>query len=327
MKKAYFIFKITIIFLVMFLFLHIDLSAQSFDKAVLLDAWAQQDTILKSDTYEKAISFQMVRPAVDFDPEQGFKAMNCVMTKKNGAIVMKITYDYEKDLPVYIPPESNLYYKNEYDQEGKLIVWRDEEKYIYSDRNVNKVVKIIKHYYAYPDGKKVDVGNDHVMVYLYPVSHPDSTFELNLFNLAIGRGLKGLTMNSAEKLSTGQITIKNANAENGGYWDLIVDPNADYLVREGAFRVEGRTEPIQEIYNMGLVTRNGLKYAASGVLKVQNSQVAVEIDDKQPKTDDIYNEVLNYMKKPLDSQKTSIIDNRGEKPVMRKPTEEELQSP
>jgi hypothetical protein len=229
-------------------------------------------------------------------------------------------------LPVYVPPESKLYYKSEYDQEGKLIVWRDKEKYIYSDSNVNKVVKIARYYLAYPDGKKVDVGNEHALVSLYPVNHPDSAFELNLFHLAIGRGLKGLGLNSAEKLPTGQITVKT-NAANGGYWDLIVDPNADYLIREGAFRVEGRTEPIREIDTMGMVTRNGLQYAASGVLRMQNSQLTVEINDIQPKTDDIYNEVLNYIKKPLDSKKTTIIDNRGEESIMREPTEEETNTP
>ncbi len=311
-------------------FAHATLPSQPIDKTVLLDTWAQKDMLMSTNTYQNAISFQMIRPAVYFDPNQGLEIANCLMTRKNGAIVMKITFNYEK-LPIYVPSESIFYRSSDYDEDGRLIVWRNVEKYIYSNHKMNKTIRKTKIFFANPDGT-VDAGNDYTLVDLYPVGHPDSTYELAQFNWATGRGYSSDISNitSATILPSNKLNIK-ANAllskSIAGSWDLTIEPSEDNLVRNGIFKSQENEVTILEVKTTGTVTRNGLKYASFGVVKSTVSEISVEINDEQLKTDDIYNEVLTYMKKPLDPQKTSIIDNRGEKPVMRKPTEEELQSP
>jgi hypothetical protein len=129
-------------------------------------------------------------------------------------------------------------------------------------------------------------------------------------------------------LPTGNITAKaQTSISPETFLNLTIDPNSDNLIRTAKYMFSGQDEPSVEITNTGKVVRNGVTYAKSGLFKTGSKEITVEINDEEPKVDDVYNEVLNYMKKPLDSQRTSIIDHRGEKPVMRKPTDEEANAP
>jgi hypothetical protein len=326
-KPIILIFNLTIL-----LSANTNLKAQPLDKTQFLNLLVQNDALVRSDNYNKAISFTVVRPASLADPvHQGFQSEHCVMAKKDGAEVMKVGFDYEKEFPVYVPPQSEIWDASlDYDSKGRLLVWRKVEKYIYSGSDMNKTIKVIRPYYVHPDGNTVDIGNDHANVSIYPIGNDENVSDIFLFHLVTGRGFTKLINNlvSLDVLPTGNITAKaQTSISPETFLNLTIDPNSDYLVRTAKYMFSGQDDPSGEITNTGNIIRNGVTYAKSGLLKTGSTEITIQINDEEPKLDDVYNEVLNYMKKPLDPQRTSIIDHRGEKPVMRKPTEEEINTP
>jgi len=325
MKKC----KIVNIFCLIILLVHTNLLAQTANNMEVFGQLIQKDIGLKSNTYNKAISFTLKRSASFIDPlRQGTQIEDCVLTRKGGVTAMKITYDYEKEMPVYVPPEVKIWDPSlDYDKQGRLIVWRKVEKNIYSSPTMNKNIRVIRPYYVHPDGKTVDVGDNYTKVSIYPVGHQENVCDISLFHMIMGRGFSNLTgyMYSLGVLPTGMITAKaQALAYSGAHFDLIIDPN-DYLVRKAKYMFDGQVDPSAEVNNTGKVTRDGLTYAKTGILKLRGlPEISIVINDEQPKVDDVYNYVLDHMNRPLEPQKTTVTDYRGEETVVRKPTDKEI---
>lgn len=265
------------------------------------------------------VSFVMTTRATSFDPNQGKCFMDCSFARNDDSFAMKIIYDYEKP-PVFVPLNSRRYQPFDYDEQGRLIVWRPVEKYTLLGPDRNEVIEKSNVFYADPDGKTVVLGYDYTILSKFPLASRDSIFQYSLFELTVGRGFaKHLdSITSTKSLSSGLLEI-NAQGSFGsglsGHWKLTVDPNANYLVREATFTADGQVEPTIEVTSTGIITKDGLKYAKIGeFISAPDLEISVEADviSKMVAPNELYQLVLGKINANLPPGKSEIVDFRGE---------------
>lgn len=281
---------------------------------------SQKDQIYKSPGYKTL--FTIVTNAKPQDPNQGLLAMDCEATWiAQGSFAMKIVYDYEKEVPCFVLKSSGCYKSIEYDQDGNLVLWRTLEKYILSTPDRNDTLKKLKVFFVGPDGQIAKTG-DNMLLHQFPIDSPDSMYEFNQFQLATGRGLASNLdiVNSVKSLSSG-LTKVTAYGSYGpglqGSWELILDPNSDYLVREATLMTGSHDKPTIVIASDGVIRKDEVKMAKYGTFKYSNIlDLSFEVTDisKVVGTNTLYEEVISRLNSSMPPG-SEIIDMRGEKPV------------
>ncbi|RKY29472.1 MAG: hypothetical protein DRP74_08770 [Candidatus Omnitrophota bacterium] len=286
----------------------------------LMNLLREKDQI--SNTAGYTISFVIVRNAKRFDPDQGLVFMNCQVTwTRKDVFAMKISYHYEHP-PVFAPIGTCDYKAIDYDKEGSLILWRSLEKYVVFAPDRNDKVEKIKSFFVDPNGILVDKGGTQTILQHFPVGNLNSIYEFNQFQLAAGRELSKELHNimSIKSLSSGLVKV-TAEGSCGpgleGHWELMLDPNSDYLARKAVFTIEGMDRPSQVTTSSGVVAKDEIRLARSGTYKYSTIlELSFEVTDisKVVGENKLYNEVLSYLNSPLPSG-AQIIDRRGEKPI------------
>jgi len=296
------------------------MSPAEVNREELLNLLREKDRISETGGYK--ISFLIVTRDNPFkDPNQGMLIRHCEATRTTqGSFAMKITNYYEHP-PVFAAPGFGNYRYFDYDEKGNLIVWRSLEKYVLSAPERNDTLEKRKVFVVDPNGQTV---RTHINITLlrFPIGSPDNMYEFNQFQLATGRGFSKLggSIASVKSLPSGQLklsleTIPSAAAK--GAWELCLDPNSDYLVREAIFTKDGKREPTQVIMSYGATTKDELTIAKYGTFRFSNViDLSVQVTNisKIVGPNHLYEEVLSFVNSPLPPG-SSILDLRGEKPV------------
>jgi hypothetical protein len=256
------------------------------------------------------------------EPNQGMVFQNCEATwTKEGSFAMKIVSHYEKDLPVFVPRESRRYKSLEYDHDGNLVLWRSSQKFILSAPDRDEIIEVLKGFRISPNGEILNM-NDHTQLYRWPIGSRNSMYQFKQFQLATGKGFSGHigTVTSIKSLPSGLTKVNSQGSYGSGLqggWELILDPNSDYLVREAIFTMKGMDRPTIVVKSSGVIEKDGIKNAKYGTFKFSNVlELSVEVTDisKVVGPNKLYEEVLSRLNSPL-PQGSSIVDLRGDKPV------------
>lgn len=288
---------------------------------------SQKDQICDTPGY--IISFSLSTENNLFnDPNQGIKVMECKATRKGDEFAMKVEYNYEHD-PVYRAPRTYNYASGDYSN-GNLIVWRTMAVYILSTPQRNDRIRESRFYLISPEGKIIQTG-DNVSLERYKVGNRDTTSLYRKFKLTCGRGLSN-DIGAVESLKTlpdGKVKSISQGSYGPGFpsgkWEITLDPGADYLARKAVFfrgdefvRDDEKEKPLVQIFSSGVVEKEGLTFAKSGVFKYSDDiefSVEVESISKVFLINSLYNEVVGRFNKPL-PYGASIHDRRGEKMVI-----------
>jgi hypothetical protein len=281
---------------------------------------SEKDQIFEAGGYR--ISFIVLTQVNPFnDPNQGKVFRDCKTTwTKEGAFAMKIANHYEHPL-VFGQIGSRNYRAVDYDDKGNLIVWRTLDEYVLCTPDRNDTLEKVRAFLVDPNGQILETSNN-TMLYRWPIDKPYSIYQFKYYQFPMGIGFSRHlgTVTSAESLSSGlvKVTSKGSHAPSvPGAWELTIDPNSDYLVREAFFTMEGQLEPTNVITSSGIIEKDGIKLAKYGTCKSGNLfEISVNVTDisKVVGPNKIYDEVLSHLKEPLPSG-TSIVDLRGEKPI------------
>jgi hypothetical protein len=288
----------------------------------ILNILRQKDNVSVSEGYK--VSFILTEQASRFSSKQGIVIEDCNATWiSEGSFAMKITNYYEKEIPVFAPLGTEGYRSWDYDSNGNLIVWRDLESYILFTPERNDRIVNTRAYRIDPNGKLAKEGRIKKILHRYPIGSRGNIYEFDQFQLAMGRGfskyLKNIT--AVESLSSGlvKVTAQELGSQSvpGGIWDITIDPNNDYIVREAIFTQEGFSKPTIVATSSGIIEKGGLKASKYGTYRYAIlPEVSVEVTNisKVVGPNKLYEEVLIQMNSPLPLG-TSIVDLRGDKPV------------
>lgn len=289
----------------------------------LLKLLSEKDQVAKCNSFKA--SFFMIKNAKLFDPNQGKVVMDCNATwGPDGSFAMKAVYYYEKEIPVFAPPESANYRPFEYDSDGNLIVWRILERHFISLPGRDETLEKIKSFFVNPDGKLTGKGGSNTILHRYPPGSPETTFRLKQFELATGIGFSKYlcTPKAVKSLSLGFIELTAeglyAQGQGKGKWTLTLDPNSGYLVRKAIFRGDKANRDLIAVTSRGALSNDGLVVAEHGTLKYADSpelNVHVEGISKVTGPNHLFGEVLSRLDSPLPAG-AMIYDLRGEKSII-----------
>lgn len=288
--------------------------------AELVNLLADKDQIPHSSGYK--ISFLINRQYHPLhDPNQGRHFMDSEATwPKEGVFAMKMSYYYEHP-PVFIPPGPAGSPRNyDYDDNGNFMIVRPLEEHILSAPDRNDSLQKVRRFVVDPNGQIVRT-DDSILLWRWPTDKPYSMYQFNHYEMAMGRGFSRYlgTIKSTKSLSSGLLKVTSQGSYGGGFqgtWELTLDPNSDWLVREAVFTPNGADKPITEVTTSGVVEKDRIKLAKDGVLKYTNfPEYSVQVTgiSKVVGPNHLYEEVLSRLS-PLPPG-TSTIDLRGEKPV------------
>jgi hypothetical protein len=289
--------------------------------STLLKLLSEKDQGVKSKSF--ATSFVMSKNANLSDPNQGAVMMDCQATwAPDGSSAVKLVYYYEKEIPVYSPPDSGQYSSIEYDTDRNLIVWRNIERYTLSLPDRNEALEKIKSFFVNPQGKLTDKGRSNTILYRYPVGSPETTFHLKQFELMTGIGFSKYlsTPKVVKSLSSGliELTAEGSFAQGKGNWKLTLDPNSNYIVRDAVFTADKTNRDLIIVVTSGTVINDGLMVANHGMLKYPRLlELNVEVGRISSVTgpNQLFEEVISRLDTPLPPG-AAIYDFRGEKPVV-----------
>jgi len=287
----------------------------------LVNLLSEKDQISHSASYKT--SFVMGKNAHPFDPNQGIVILDCEATRTAGSFAMKITYHYEKDIPVFATLGTANYKPFDYDPDGNLIVWRSLEEYVLFAPDRNESIEKIKPFFVDPNGKSVPKGGINTIVRRFAIGSQEGIYRFNQCELATGRGFsKHLgTIDSAKSFPSGLMKVTSQGSYGTGLkgsWELTLDPNSGYLVRKATFTWEGAPEPIVVVTSAGIMSKDGLEFAKYGTFKYSNLlELFVEVSDisKVVGPNKLYEEVRLRLDSPLPAG-ARIYDLRSKKPVV-----------
>jgi hypothetical protein len=283
----------------------------------LLNLLIKKDQISSTTGYK--ISFIVATQDNQFnDPNQGMHFIDCNATwTTEGYFVMKKTNHYEHQ-PVFAPPGSRGYKFYDY-YDDNLIVWRTIEEYVLSSPERNDTLEKVKVFFVDPNNRIVQTG-DNIMLHRWPINNPYSTYQFKYYQFPMGRGFSRHlgSVKSEKSLSSGLLKVTSQGSHGpglNGTWELTIDPNSDYLVREAIFTMEGELKPTKVITSSGVIENDGIRLAKCGTYKSSSGfELSIKMTDisKVVGPNKLYEEVLSCLNSPLPPG-TSIIDHRGEK--------------
>lgn len=221
----------------------------------MLNLLSEKDQM--SSTIGYKISFIVATQDNQFnDPNQGMVVGDCEATwAEKGTFAMKIANHYQHP-PVFGRPHSKGYKSYDY-YDGKLIVWRTLDEYVLCTPDRNDTLEKVRAFLVDPNGQILETSNN-TMLYRWPIDKPYSMYQFKYYQLPTGRGFSRHLGNvtSVKSLTSGLMKVTSQGSFGPswqGTWELTVDPNADYLVREAIFTTEGQHEPIKTITSSGVI--------------------------------------------------------------------------
>jgi len=291
----------------------------------LLKLLNEKDHAAKSTDF--MTSFSMSNPASLSDPSQGIVVMDCnAIRTPDGSFAMKAVYSYEKEIPVFVSPESHRYEPVDYDKDGNLIVWRTLESYFLSSPSRNELLREVKSFFVSPDGKLTDKGGSNTILHRYSVGSTATTFRLTQFELATGIGFSKYlsTPKAVKPLSSGLIELTAVGSMGqgkgeGNNWKLTVEPNTDYLVRKAVFTHAGTNRDLIVVTSSGAVANDGLVVAKYGTLNYASPSLELNVEvrsiSRVTGANNLFEQNLSRLDSPLPTG-ARIYDLRGEEPVI-----------
>lgn len=289
--------------------------------AELVNLLNQRDQIFSTAGYK--ISFTVATQDNQFrDPNQGMIFRDCEFTwPKEGVFAMKINNHYEHP-PIFSKLGPKKYRTGDYDDKGNLIVWRTIEEYTLCTSDRNDTISKLRVFFVDPNNRIVQTG-DNTMLYHWPIDKPYSMYQFKDYQFPTGRGfsrhLGAITLTKTLPSGLTKVNSKGSLAPGvPGTWELTMDPNSDWLVREATFTMEGQLEPTKVITSSGIIEKDGIKLARYGTYKYSNLvELSVEVADisKIVGPNKLYDEVLSRLNSPLPAG-ASVVDLRGEKHTM-----------
>jgi len=273
--------------------------------------------------FDRACSgaFEIAVPArASPGPDLGKHAEACRFSTAAGIRALLLETRYEHD-PEFRPQGQGGLAAMDYDGDGNLIVWRRVRKSGLSTPELNRTLDEQEVLLIAPNGEVLN-RLQNSMLWLYDIGSPDSTYELDQFRLATGRGLAAYlqSVNSAEVRSDGLEELRcagNYGPAMTGEWRLVVDVEAGYLVREARLLREDPDWPVVRVQSSGLFRREGITLAADGVLTYarrpgDDFELAITVRDLAARADDrLVEQFRTRLTVPLPDNAVIIDERRG----------------
>lgn len=244
---------------------------KSIDQNALIMTELQKNDKAIADNGFQAM-YIMTIPAMPGDTIQGNIIQDCNLYSNGNVTAFKADNRYVKDTPVYQSAEHKAYMDIDYDATGNLIVWRNLGKYAISEPARNEARNTLLSIRLSPQG--INLGqNEHILYERYPRGSNDCIFELEQFKLTSGIGFSSYInhISTVKKLETGLLHV-SANGTYGptlsGVWDMLIDPDNGYIVRQAEFVSNGSVSPSLTVKNTGSVELgdNSLVVATKGTV-------------------------------------------------------------
>jgi len=223
---------------------------------------------------------------------------------------------------LFLLRESRRYKSFEYDHDGNLVLWRSSQKSILSAPDRDEIIEVLKGFRIAPNGEILNM-NDHTRLYRWPIGSRNSMYQFKQFQLATGRSFSGYvgTVMSIKSLLSGLTKVTSQGSYGlslQGGWELTLDPNSGWLVREAIFTMKGMDRPTIVATSSGVIEKDGIMLAKCGNVKFSNVlELSVEVAEISNVVgpNKLYEEVLSRLNSPL-PPRSEIIDFRGEKPTI-----------
>lgn len=285
----------------------------------LLNLLKQKDDVAKNVGYK--ISFVAIMRS-DYDPNEVMVVIDCEVTYTEGAFAMKETHNYEHP-PLFVPPGSPYYQSGAYDNKGRMIRLRPLKRYILSNSERNDLFEELAHFHVDPNGRANKTFTGPALQ-RYPVGRPYSMHQFRPYRFAMGRDFsRDLgTIKSVKTLSTGLMEVTSEGSHGPtlpGMWELIVDPNSDYLVRKAVFTTNWLDRPTIIVTSNESITKDGIKLAKHGTFSYPGGryEASIEVTDisKVVGPNLLYEEVVSRVTSPLPPG-AQIADCRGKKTII-----------
>lgn len=231
----------------------------------ILDILASQDSQLCSTGF--GASYEMRIPSHPFDPKQSLEIMAAELTCDNASRAIYTVSGYDA-APMYRPPVQDDQNALDYDDLGNYLLWRTDEKSVLSAPDLNDTRAATQVFEVSPDGA-VTPGALHVQSFLYAIGSDENLYEFDHFLFCVGRGFSQhlALLVSSTPLGEGLIEVVATGSYGSGFtgtWVLIVDENADFLVRSAAFTEDEHNETVLTVSSLGALSSNGLSIGESG---------------------------------------------------------------
>jgi hypothetical protein len=175
--------------------------------------------------------------------ERGQKLSKITLTSYQGAIAYDREISYT-DVPAYRRRRGI-----DYDEDGRLIVWRDTRERSLIESDFQGMQRGLTCLLISPDGR-ITQHRGGPKFYFYQPSHTIRYFWFWTPIWATGRGFADLLSKVTEvrQAEDGLISFSasgflNLNPRVPGVWQMVVDPNADYLVRSASFTASKGSKP------------------------------------------------------------------------------------
>ena len=216
------------------------------------------------------LSFEITEPANPFDPAQGTEHSDCTLTQSADGMVFHSTSTYSQE-PIFRHAGVRDYRRDDFDDDGSLVVWRTVEKYSVSSSTRNDTLEYLQKYNVTPAGTVIKAPSIHAQLQKFPLGSIENIHERDYLMNSLGRGFSpGLEKVSSVKAQADGLAFIEGTGSYGtglnGKWTAVAEPAADHLIRYARFTEEGKTTPTMYVESFGTIQGGGLTLAKEGKL-------------------------------------------------------------
>lgn len=243
-----------------------------------------------------------------------------VTVSVDGAVKVLSSQRFYLQAPTYRAPQSERSREIDYDEQGRLLVWRSlaTERLVTPERN--DALSTLRLFRVEPGGEVRPEATTHRQLRRFQGS---ILSEVDLVLLALGSGYSSYLRQAPviEKLG-GRTMVKAAGslgADLTGSWELTLDEADDGIVRKARFRSEGERPQILEINTRGTMENGGVRLAREGEVKLGREEewtrIVVRLESVSPHFDEaLLQDVSGSLSRPLPFR-SEILDLRGKTTV------------
>lgn len=209
--------------------------------------------------------------------------------------------------------------QRDWDAEGNYLVWRPVETYHRSGPEVDESLTLFQLLRITPEGGVLAEPSHHPQLARRPAGAARGISRADLVLLALGRGASRFVDAGVGGKSAAGLAAQSARGTLGpavaGTWNVVLDPDADLLLREASFVGDGASAPSMAVSTRGTVRIGGFTLAEHGTLRLGRSddaglEISVSLRRAEIGADpDLLAEVAGRIAAPL-PEGAEILDYR-----------------
>ncbi len=215
-----------------------------------------------------ALQFEFDSPANVFLPDQGDTTKRGVLTIAGNTAAL--VYDIVDPPAVsFRPPGTKDYGSVDFDDQGNLIFWRRTHRETLVTPAMNETYDENEMLRIAPNGEILERGT-HASNSVYRPDDKQNLGEIERLLWAAGHGyasqLQRIDAQRRDEANQLHVTAYGCyGPKHFGTWELVLDPQRDYLLRSAHFTMDGQRTPTM------LVTSTGVKQIGDAVIAAEGT--------------------------------------------------------